>query len=229
MGAAVVDTTLLSHLIFGLPHAQPGGLVLTWLLFVVTICLSIPLSYGLACVSRHINIVGQVFEPLFVLLRGVPPLIVIFTVDLLLPIAIFWKGIIALTLYSMSHLFPIFFRYVALYPAQLIWVEKVHKIGVFRQYFYLWASWVFRKSYPAVHTHLVSLFKDTSIVILIGMLELSAVTSLMSSRSYQVTDWLEIFVLCSLLYLINVQIVNLICWVGNSSVFEKSKHQWSYK
>lgn len=223
----MVDTTLLSQLVFGLPHAQPGGLTLTWLLFVVTILFSIPLSYSLACACRHFVLLGRVFEPGFVLLRSIPPLIVIFTVDFFLPISIFWKGIIALTLYSMSHLFPIYFKYVNLYPPHLIWVEKVHKIGALRQYFGLWATWVFKKSFPAVHTHLVSLFKDTSIVILIGMLELSAVTSLMSSRSYQFSDWMEIFFLCSVLYFVNVQIVNAICWAGNRFAFETNSTRWS--
>ncbi len=208
--AEFLDLSNISKLIFGLPHAQPGGLVLTWLLFLSTIAFSIPLSYILACVARQMPAIGQVVSPIFTVLRGIPPLVVIFVIDHFFPLEIFQKGALALIIYSMSHLFPILYKYICLYPKELIWVESVHNISPLRCYAWLWAPWVFDKSFPAIHTHMVSLFKDTSIVILIGMLELSAVTTLLSSRAYQFYDWIEIFFLCSILYFLNVQVVSLL-------------------
>ena len=61
-----------------------------------------------------------------------------------------------------------------------------------------------------MHTHFVSLFKDTSIVILIGLLELSALANLLASRAYRLSDWLTIFAICSALYFFNVQLLNLV-------------------
>ncbi|OEE67496.1 hypothetical protein A1OO_17270 [Enterovibrio norvegicus FF-33] len=197
-------------MLFGLPHAQPGGLVLTWCLFITTISMSVPLSYLLvcACNKRHRFVVTS--DTSFALLRAIPPLVIIFTIDFFLPLETFVKGILALTLYSMSHLVPIFSKYIHMYPENLERVENVLKLGLLARYARLRAHWVFKKSFPAIHTHFVSLFKDTSIVILIGLLELSALTNLLASRAYQLSDWLTIFGICSALYFINVQFLNLI-------------------
>ncbi|PKF50963.1 hypothetical protein [Enterovibrio nigricans] len=197
-------------MLIGLPHAQPGGLVLTWCLFLSTIALSVPLSYVLVCVcsKRQFSQVGAGAS--FALLRAIPPLVIIFTIDFFLPLETFTKGILALTLYSMSHLVPIFAKYLHLYPESLVRVEDVLKLGLLARYARFRAYWVFKKSFPAMHTHFVSLFKDTSIVILIGLLELSALTNLLASRAYRLSDWLTIFAICSALYFFNVQLLNLV-------------------
>ncbi|WP_028022896.1 hypothetical protein [Enterovibrio calviensis] len=197
-------------MLFGLPHAQPGGLVLTWCLFLVTICFSVPLSYLLVCLCSKKMVLHSMSGACFALVRGIPPLVIIFTIDYFLPLDASAKGIMALTLYSMSHLVPIFAKYIHLYPESLERVESVLKIGIIARYARLRAHWVFKKSFQAMHTHFVSLFKDTSIVILIGLLELSALTNLLASRAYQLSDWLTIFAICSALYFFNVQLLNFV-------------------
>lgn len=201
---------LAQKMLFGLPHAQPGGLVLTWCLFVTTIALSVPLSYLLVCLCSKRHWFQVASGASFALLRAIPPLVVIFTIDFFLPLETFTKGILALTVYSMSHLVPIFAKYIHLYPENLDRVENVLKLGLLARYARLRAHWVFKKSFPAMHTHFVSLFKDTSIVILIGLLELSALTNLLASRAYRLSDWLTIFAICSALYFFNVQLLNLV-------------------
>ncbi|MDD1780003.1 hypothetical protein LRP49_02220 [Enterovibrio sp. ZSDZ35] len=211
-------------MIIGLPHAQPGGLVLTWCLFLSTIVLSVPLSYILVCVCSKRPFFQMGSGGGFALLRAIPPLVIIFTIDFFLPLETFVKGILALTLYSMSHLVPIFDKYLHLYPDNLARVENVLKLGLLPRYARLRAYWVFKKSFPAIHTHFVSLFKDTSIVILIGLLELSALTNLLASRAYRLSDWLIIFAICSALYFFNVQLLNLVGQRLRHTVF-RSTHR----
>ena len=214
----MLDWVLIDRMVFGLEHARPSGLVLTWVLFGATFGVSISMSYVLACLSQRFRGFGFASASGFTLFRGIPPLILIFAVDYFVAGPLLMKAVVALTLYSMSHLYPVFAKFMRQYPDRLNYVEHVLRIGFFRRYFWFRLHWVMSRSLPAVHTHLISLFKDTSIVIIIGMLELSAITKLMASRTYDITEWIGVFATCALLYFVNVQIVSALCLAVRSAL-----------
>lgn len=218
----MIDWIFIKHMVFGLEHAQPGGLVLTWVLFLGTLGLSLSAAYGLSCVSYAYRSIGIVAAATFRVFRGIPPLIIIFAVDFLVPGPLLVKAILTLTLYSASHLYPVFADFLMRYPEHLLQVEHVLRIGCLRRYLVLRMHWVGTRALPAVHTHLISLFKDTSIVIIIGMLELAAITKLLASRTYDLSEWIWIFLTCALLYFINVQIVSVLC-IGARKLLSHSR------
>jgi ABC-type amino acid transport system permease subunit len=222
----MLDWVLYQRLVTGLPSVWPSGLALTWALFLAAAAMALPSAYALACITARYARIGAGVASVLGVVRGTPPLIVIFAVDHLLTLSAFAKATLALTLYSISHLFPVFVGFARSYPADLRDVEAVHQVGWIQRHVHLRLPWIAERSFPAMQTHLISLFKDTSIVVVIGLLDMAALASLLASRAYDLSAWIVIFGACSILYLLNVQIVNavstMICrslfWPGSAAL-----------
>ena len=187
VGVAVfVLTVLLLRGVSGIPGMEPvsviywGGLMLNLLLAVAGIVLSLPIGIALALGRRSqlpvVKLLCVVFIEVF---RGVPLITLLFMSQVLVPLAFpenfpqnsLFRAAIVITLFSSAYMAEnIRGGLQALHPGQ---EEAARALGL--------AGWqitslislpqAIRNVIPAIVGQFISLFKDTSLVYIIGMLD----------------------------------------------------------
>ena len=187
VGVAVfVLTVLLLRGVDGIPGLEPvsviywGGLMLNLLLAVAGIVLSLPIGIALALGRRSrlpvVKLLCVVFIEVF---RGVPLITLLFMSQVLVPLAFpenfpqnsLFRAAIIITLFSSAYMAEnIRGGLQALHPGQ---EEAARALGL--------AGWqitslislpqAIRNVIPAIVGQFISLFKDTSLVYIIGMLD----------------------------------------------------------
>ncbi len=184
--AAFVLTVLLLRGVSGIPGMEPvsviywGGLMLNLLLAVAGIVLSLPIGIALALGRRSqlpvVKLLCVVFIEVF---RGVPLITLLFMSQVLVPLAFpedfpqnsLFRAAIIITLFSSAYMAEnIRGGLQALHPGQ---EEAARALGL--------AGWqittlislpqAIRNVIPAIVGQFISLFKDTSLVYIIGMLD----------------------------------------------------------
>ena len=187
VGVAVfVLTVLLLRGVDGIPGLEPvsviywGGLMLNLLLAVAGIVLSLPIGVALALGRRSrlpvVKLLCVVFIEVF---RGVPLITLLFMSQVLVPLAFpenfpqnsLFRAAIIITLFSSAYMAEnVRGGLQALHPGQ---EEAARALGL--------AGWqittlislpqAIRNVIPAIVGQFISLFKDTSLVYIIGMLD----------------------------------------------------------
>ena len=187
VGVAVfVLTVLLLRGVDGIPGLEPvsviywGGLMLNLLLAVAGIVLSLPIGIALALGRRSrlpvVKLLCVVFIEVF---RGVPLITLLFMSQVLVPLAFpenfpqnsLFRAAIIITLFSSAYMAEnVRGGLQALHPGQ---EEAARALGL--------AGWqttslislpqAIRNVIPAIVGQFISLFKDTSLVYIIGMLD----------------------------------------------------------
>ena len=184
--AAFVLTVLLLRGVSGIPGMEPvsviywGGLVLNLLLAVAGIVLSLPIGIALALGRRSqlpvVKLLCVVFIEVF---RGVPLITLLFMSQVLVPLAFpenfpqnsLFRAAIIITLFSSAYMAEnVRGGLQALHPGQ---EEAARALGL--------AGWqittlislpqAIRNVIPAIVGQFISLFKDTTLVYIIGMLD----------------------------------------------------------
>ena len=198
MGILVVATFLITMVLLrgvpGVPLLQPvsviywGGLMLNLLLAVAGIGLSLPVGIGLALGRQSrlhlVKLLCIVFIELF---RGVPLITLLFMSQVLVPLAfpenfpqnsLFRAGII-ITLFSSAYMAEnIRGGLQSLHPGQ---AEGARALGLpsWQTTLLISLPQAIRNVIPAIVGQFISLFKDTSLVYIIGMLDVVEI-----SRAY---------------------------------------------
>ena len=184
--AAFVLTILLLRGVSGIPGMEPvsviywGGLMLNLLLAVAGIVISLPIGIALALGRRSqlpvVKLLCVVFIEVF---RGVPLITLLFMSQVLVPLAFpedfpqnsLFRAAIIITLFSSAYMAEnVRGGLQALHPGQ---EEAARALGL--------AGWqittlislpqAIRNVIPAIVGQFISLFKDTSLVYIIGMLD----------------------------------------------------------
>ena len=184
--AAFVLTVLLLRGVSGIPGMEPvsviywGGLMLNLLLAVAGIVISLPIGIALALGRRSqlpvVKLLCVVFIEVF---RGVPLITLLFMSQVLVPLAFpedfpqnsLFRAAIIITLFSSAYMAEnVRGGLQALHPGQ---EEAARALGL--------AGWqittlislpqAIRNVIPAIVGQFISLFKDTSLVYIIGMLD----------------------------------------------------------
>ena len=184
--AAFVLTVLLLRGVSGIPGMEPvsviywGGLMLNLLLAVAGIVLSLPIGIALALGRRSqlpvVKLLCVVFIEVF---RGVPLITLLFMSQVLVPLAFpenfpqnsLFRAAIIITLFSSAYMAEnVRGGLQALHPGQ---EEAARALGL--------AGWqittlislpqAIRNVIPAIVGQFISLFKDTTLVYIIGMLD----------------------------------------------------------
>lgn len=176
-------------LLFGLDRSGTEGLCLNILLTLAVLPASLVLGslFGAVRVFRVRPLNWLVF--LFTeAVKGVPVLLMVFWLHYALPfltglrLPLFLTAVAALTMYGTANVAEVFrsgadtVRRNELEAAQL---SGFSQAGVFRR---VLAPQVMRSMVPALLGVMVSLFKDTSIVFVIGLIELTQTGMLLSNR-----------------------------------------------
>ncbi len=170
----------------GLPGMQPvsvihwGGLMLNILLAVAGIVLSLPIGIGLALGRRSqlpvVKLLCVVFIEIF---RGVPLITLLFMSQVLVPLAFpenfpqnsLFRAAVVITLFSSAYMAEnIRGGLQALHPGQ---AEAARALGLsgWQITFLISLPQAIRNVIPAIVGQFIALFKDTSLVYIIGMLD----------------------------------------------------------
>ena len=214
--AAFVVTLILLRGIPGVPGLQPvlviywGGITLNILLAVVGISLSLPIGIALALGRRSnlpvVKLLCVVFIEVF---RGVPLITLLFMSQVLVPLAfpedfntnsLFRAGII-ITLFSSAYMAEnIRGGLQALHPGQ---AEAARALGL--------AGWqatllislpqAIRSVIPAIVGQFIALFKDTSLVYIIGMLDVVEISrAFIQGNAQYLGNAKELFIFLALVF-----------------------------
>ena len=214
--AAFVVTLILLRGIPGVPGLQPvlvlhwGGITLNILLAVVGISLSLPIGIALALGRRSnlpmVKLICVVFIEVF---RGVPLITLLFMSQVLVPLAfpedfntnsLFRAGII-ITLFSSAYMAEnIRGGLQALHPGQ---AEAARALGL--------AGWqttmlislpqAIRNVIPAIVGQFIALFKDTSLVYIIGMLDVVEISrAFIQGNTQYLSNAKELFIFLAFVF-----------------------------
>lgn len=194
--------SLLEMLLIGLPGARPGGLLLSVFAFLgaALIGLLLGVAYAASCsISRT---AALFLMPLGTLVRGVPPILLVFALAHAPFPSLTFAGVVGLAVYSFSHTGEILRAYVVAYPRSQIEAARVMGLNPLTAWLTLRLPWSLRMSLAPLATHWISLLKDTGALIVIGIGELTTVAKLLSSSTANTTIWINVLMLAGLLYLL---------------------------
>ncbi len=184
--AAFVLTVVLLRGIPGLPFLQPvlviywGGMMLNLLLAVVGIGLSFPIGIALALGRRsHLQVVKLLCIVFIETFRGVPLITLLFMSQVLVPLAFpenfplnsLFRAAIVITLFSSAYMAEnIRGGLQSLHPGQ---AEAAQALGLpsWQTMLFISLPQAIRNVIPPIVGQFISLFKDTSLVYIIGMLD----------------------------------------------------------
>lgn len=156
-----------------------GGLLLTIILAVFPIVFSFPLGVLLALGRRsHLPAVKWFCIAYIEVIRGVPLVTVLFMGSLLLPLFInatpdaLIRAIVALTLFSAAYLAENVRGGLQAVPNGQVEAAKALGLNVFQTTLLIVLPQALRAVIPAIVGQFISLFKDTSLVTIIGLTEM---------------------------------------------------------
>ena len=214
--AAFVITVLLMRGIDGVPGLQQvavphwGGITLNLLLSVVGIGLSLPIGIALALGRRSnlpvVKLLCVVFIEVF---RGVPLITLLFMSQVLVPLAFpddfqtssLLRAGIVITLFSSAYMAEnIRGGLQALHPGQ---AEAARALGLpgWQTTLLISLPQAIRNVIPAIVGQFISLFKDTSLVYIIGMLDVVEISrAFIQGNTEYLSSAKEVFIFLALVF-----------------------------
>ncbi len=209
---------LMFALIYGVPGVLPltdtrrwGGLMLTILLTVVGIVASFPIGVLLALGRRSELPAVKYFCTLYIeFVRGVPLITVLFMAQLLVPLinpslAEFpnvFRAMVGITLFSAAYLAEnVRGGLQAVNPGQ---IEAAKALGLhnYQITLYITLPQALRAVIPALVGQFISLFKDTSLVAIVGLLDLLGMGENILTQTEYIGLRREVFTFIIIIYFI---------------------------
>ena len=209
-------TLVLLRGIEGVPGMQPvsvihwGGITLNILLAVAGITLSLPIGVALALGRRSalpvVKLVCVVFIEVF---RGVPLITLLFMSQVLVPLAFpedlkpnsLLRAAIVITLFSAAYMAEnIRGGLQALHPGQ---VEAARALGLpgWQTTLFISLPQAIRNVIPAIVGQFIALFKDTSLVYIIGMLDIVEISrAFIQGNAEYLASAKELFIFLALVF-----------------------------
>lgn len=200
------------YLLFGFPGHRPGGLVLSILLALTAIGIAflIAIIMGSAFESRHraLNLLAGLYVQLF---RGIPLILLLLLVHQLLgfgrrhglPLTPLVSALVALVLYSSAYQAEIVRAGLVAVPERL--VESARLLGSDKRQTYrlIKLRYALFVMMPAFTGQAISLFKDTSVVVILGVAELMTVARIvLGSDVTNAPHWVGLFLLVGFFYFV---------------------------
>jgi general L-amino acid transport system permease protein len=200
----------LPNLLFGFPQARPGGLLLSgWLALI-----SLVFGFGLALVIgsgrmsqyRLIRWLCLIYIELF---RGLPLILLLFLIHQGLggrrfgfDLSPYESAVLALTLYTSAYQAEIIRAGRQAVPRSFIDAARVMGASAWQIFWQIEVRHIFRVMLPALVGQAISLFKDTSVVVVLGVGELLTVArSVLGSDLSKTRYWVSLYLVVGLLYL----------------------------
>jgi His/Glu/Gln/Arg/opine family amino acid ABC transporter permease subunit len=198
------------NLLFGFPGHRPGGLIMSILLAAVAVGLGfvVALVLGTGYESRYrpLRLTSYAYAQVF---RGIPLILLLLIVHQLLgfgrqiglQMTPLFSALVALILYSSAYQAEIVRAGLRAVPAPL--VDSARLLGSSRRQVY----WLIKIRYaltvmlPAFTGQAISLFKDSSVVLILGVAELMTVARfVLGSDVGNAPHWVSLFLLVGFFY-----------------------------
>lgn len=172
----------LPNLLWGFPNNRPGGLLLSILLSAGAIAAGFVIAFGLGFAHHSRWRIIRFLAGRFVwLVRGIPLIVllvllfqvlgtgVIFGIEL----SAFWTAAVTLTLYAAAYQGDIVRAGIAAVPVQLI--DDARLLGASRPTAARTVTipYALRVMRPALATQAITIFKDSSVVVVLGVADLT--------------------------------------------------------
>jgi ABC-type amino acid transport system permease subunit len=156
-------------------------------------------AYAATCVALPRG--SLLFQGVSAVLRGIPPILLVFLLAHVPLLSVGAAGVVALTLYSFSHVGEVLRSFLTAYPRAAADQAKLMGIGSVRESLYLRAPWTLWRSWSALITHWISLLKDTGALVVLGIGELTTTTKVLSEASPSFQQWATVLIVAAALYL----------------------------
>jgi ABC-type amino acid transport system permease subunit len=190
------------NLLIGLPNDRPGGMLLTLIVFVAAASAAVVAGFFYAAVCVWFPRASLILQTGSALLRGVPLLLLLFFIAQTSALRVALAGLLALILYSFSHVSEILRSFLASYPAQFAQQARAMGVGPMREWLQLRVSWTLGRALGALGTHWISLLKDTGALVILGVGELTSVAKVLSETTASYDRWITVLVTAAGVYLV---------------------------
>ena len=201
----------LPSLLIGFPGQRPGGLFLSLLLAVFAVgmglLIALPVGLGYSARRRSIHWASRIYVEIF---RGIPLIVLLLLVYQVvggrrtgLDLGPRAAALIALTLYSSAYQAEILRAGLRSVPEAL--TESARLMGGSRWHVLrtVQLRYAVRVMLPAFTGQAISLFKDTSVVIIIGVAELMTVARIVLGADVTYAPyWITVYIAVGLLYFV---------------------------
>jgi len=191
------------------PSSRWGGLLLTLVLAGASIVLSFPLGVLLALGRRSgLPLVRALSVSYIELIRGVPLITVLYMASLMLPLVLgetlrppdVLKAIAGLTAFSAAYVAEDVRGGLAAVGLGQYDAARALGLGGFGLYRLVVLPQALRTAVPAIVGQFISLFKDTSLVIIIGLREMLGTARTVASQGEHIGLFREALVFIALVY-----------------------------
>lgn len=189
-----------------------GGLLLTVLLTVVGILGSFPLGVLLALGRRsHLPVVSATCTLYIELVRGVPLITVLFMSMLLLPLVnpalagpdtAVYRAMVAVLLFSAAYLAENVRGGLQSIPHGQEEAAKALGLAGWQITLYIMLPQALRAVIPALVGQFIALFKDTSLVAIVGLIDLTGIAQAVVAQTEFLGTRREVFVFISIIYFV---------------------------
>jgi general L-amino acid transport system permease protein len=183
LGLTVIGTLMWGG-VLGLPHVENerwGGLILTLLLTTFGLAFAFPLSILLALGRRStLPVIRGLCVAYIELIRGVPLISLLFMASVMLPLFLpagvsvdkLLRAQIALILFAAAYLAEVVRGGLQAIPRHQYESAAALGLGYWRQMFYIILPQALRIAVPPLVNTFIGFFKDTSLVLIIGLFDL---------------------------------------------------------
>ena len=197
-----------------------GGFLLTMMLTAVGIGAAFPIGIGLALGRRSSLPVVRVFSTLYIeVVRGVPLITVLFMSLLLLPLAIPdlagpdsapYRVMVAVTLFSAAYLAENVRGGLQSLPPGQEEAGKALGLSAWQITRSITLPQALRAVIPALVGQFISLYKDTSLVAIVGLIDLTGVTNSIAGQTEFLGVRREPYIFISVIYFVFSYIMSIV-------------------
>lgn len=177
------------YLIGGFPHAMLGGLALNLVVALLTFAASFVIGHFLALGRLSGNSLVRAAAAGYVeVVRATPLLMIVFWIYFSLPslglrAPPFVAALIALTIYASAYQAEIVRAGIAAVATGELDAARALGLSYSSRLFALVLPQVYRKTLPCFASYFVSLFKDTSVLYVVGLVDLMQIGLIASERA----------------------------------------------
>jgi His/Glu/Gln/Arg/opine family amino acid ABC transporter permease subunit len=193
-------------MLFGFPGQRPGGMLLSLLLAILGIGLGYPIGLILAVKQQTTNIPSRwLARSIIETIRGLPLIILLVLIYQVSGIKLrpTTAAVIALSMYSGVYQAEILRSGLSAVPRSLIDSAKVMGTDSRKVFWRIKLPYTTRVMAPALINQAISLFKDTSVVIIIGVADLMTVSrTILGSDLSNAPYWMSLYAFLGSLYAI---------------------------
>lgn len=163
------------------PTESWGGLMVTLIVSIVGICCSLPLGIVLALGRRSkLPVIKTLCVGFIELVRAVPLISVLFMASIMLPLFMpqgttvdkFLRALVGVALFSAAYMAEVVRGGLQAIPRGQYEAASALGLGYWRSMFFIILPQALKHVIPGIVNNFISLFKDTSLVYIVGMKDL---------------------------------------------------------